>query len=827
MKAKGFGARPALCAVATLWALALALPLLAGEAAQPPGGPAKAKREEERKLIAILQSDGRLFEKDVACRRLAVIGTKDAVPALAALLADEKLCDVARCALEAIPDPAVDEALRAALGNLKGRPLVAVIQSIGRRRDAKAIDDLAKLLGGADVDAASAAARALGRIGGPEAAKALQQTLARAPAAVRPAVGDGLVALADALLLAGKRDEAAPIYDALRKADLPRQIRGAATRGAVLARGAAGVPLLLAQLKGNEKEMVRIALRLARELPGTGVTKALAAEPSKLPPARRILLIQALGDRRDAAALPAILEAAKGGDVLVRVAALRVLPQIGDASVVPVLLDAATDREAQVARAAQAGLAGFPSTKEVDAALLAMTAKGDAGTRRAAIELAGQRRIASATPALLKAADDADGQIRAAALRALGRVVGVADLAALTRRLVKPKGPQDVGPTEAALEAACRRIPDKPACAQKLLAALPQAEGASKCAFLRLLRVVDGADALKAVRAATKDANKGIQDAAIRSLSDWPTVDAAPDLAEIARTSANATHKVLALRGYVRLIGVGDLSTGKKLAMCKEAVRLAKRPDEKKLVLAGLAEVPHPETLKMVEASLADEAVKAEAEVALLKIARAMAGSSRDEAKAALGRLIASSGNARLKRQAQDALDRIERFADYITAWQVAGPYSQEGKSSRQLFEIAFAPEKPDARDVPWRVLPAGTRPARPMMLDLGRAFGGESRVAYVRTWVYFAKQQLALLEFGTDDGNKVWLNGKVVHANPAGGAAVPGEHKVNVRLKQGWNALLMKVTQDTGPWEFCLRIRKPDGSRLEGLKIQALPPGE
>jgi len=113
------------------------------------------------------------------------------------------------------------------------------------------------------------------------------------------------------------------------------------------------------------------------------------------------------------------------------------------------------------------------------------------------------------------------------------------------------------------------------------------------------------------------------------------------------------------------------------------------------------------------------------------------------------------------------------------------------------------------------------------MMLDLGRAFGGESRVAYVRTWVYFAKQQLALLEFGTDDGNKVWLNGKVVHANPAGGAAVPGEHKVNVRLKQGWNALLMKVTQDTGPWEFCLRIRKPDGSRLEGLKIQALPPGE
>ena len=64
-----------------------------------------------------------------------MVGTKEAVPVLAALLADEKLAHMARYALEPIPDPAVDEAFRAALGNLKGRRLVGVICSIGVRRD--------------------------------------------------------------------------------------------------------------------------------------------------------------------------------------------------------------------------------------------------------------------------------------------------------------------------------------------------------------------------------------------------------------------------------------------------------------------------------------------------------------------------------------------------------------------------------------------------------------------------------------------------------------------------------------------------------------------
>ena len=139
------------------------------------------------------------------------------------------------------------------------------------------------------------------------------------------------------------------------------------------------------------------------------------------------------------------------------------------------------------------------------------------------------------------------------------------------------------------------------------------------------------------------------------------------------------------------------------------------------------------------------------------------------------------------------------------------------------MFDIAFTPEKPGAKDVTWTVLAPSGQSDQPWMFELGE---GDQRVAYVRTWIFSDKDQPARFEFGTDDGNKLWLNGKVVHANPAGGAATPGKYKVDVALKQGWNALVMKVLQDTGPWEFCFRIRRPDGSRLDGLKVQALPPG-
>ena len=76
------------------------------------------------------------------------------------------------------------------------------------------------------------------------------------PAAVRSAVAEGCVLCAERLLASGSSDEAARLYDKIRAADVSRQRIVEATRGAILARGSAGVPLLVEQLRAEDNDLV-------------------------------------------------------------------------------------------------------------------------------------------------------------------------------------------------------------------------------------------------------------------------------------------------------------------------------------------------------------------------------------------------------------------------------------------------------------------------------------------------------------------------------------------------------------------------------------------
>lgn len=229
----------------------------------------------EADLLALLQSDAPKADKALACKKLAVWGTEAAVPALAPLLADPELASWARIALEAIPGDAPNQALRASVGQLKGRLLVGAINSLGVRRDQEAVGILAERLADSDPDVASAAATALGHIGGSKAVASLTAALNGSSGSVKSAVAEGLLFCADRLLSDGKSQEAREIYDLVRNAEVPKPRRVEATRGAILARGAEGVGLLAEQLASKDKDFFAIALSTARELGGPAVAKAL------------------------------------------------------------------------------------------------------------------------------------------------------------------------------------------------------------------------------------------------------------------------------------------------------------------------------------------------------------------------------------------------------------------------------------------------------------------------------------------------------------------------------------------------------------------------
>jgi HEAT repeat protein len=207
--------------------------LVATSRAEDTKAPASSQ---EAKLIAIVKSSASEKEKADACMVLARVGTKESVAPLAALLGDEKLGHMARYALEPIPDPAVDDALRDSLDKLKGRPLVGVIGSIGVRRDAKAADRLCKLVKDPDLIVAQAAARALGNLGTSLAAKDLEKALDEASIDRQSALCEGLFRCAETLSAHGKRDEALAIYERLSRPELPRPVRDGAARKARILR---------------------------------------------------------------------------------------------------------------------------------------------------------------------------------------------------------------------------------------------------------------------------------------------------------------------------------------------------------------------------------------------------------------------------------------------------------------------------------------------------------------------------------------------------------------------------------------------------------------
>jgi len=198
---------------------------------------ADAKKALEKRLADVLKTDAPQAAKDYVCRKLSLIGSADSVPALAALLTDEKLSHMGRYGLERIPCPCAVKALREAISKTKGLQKIGVINSLGVRRDADSVSALTALLKDSDQEIVAAAAAALGAIGNSEASKTLGEFQKTAPESLRLAAADACLVCAEQLLADGKKVEAMAVYKALSAGKQPKHVRVAAMRGLLAATG--------------------------------------------------------------------------------------------------------------------------------------------------------------------------------------------------------------------------------------------------------------------------------------------------------------------------------------------------------------------------------------------------------------------------------------------------------------------------------------------------------------------------------------------------------------------------------------------------------------
>ncbi len=786
------------------------------------GSPA-ALQQIEKSLLKFLQSDATLAAKQFICKQLSIMGTEQSVPVLAEMVKNPDTADMARYALERISSPAADEALLQALNQTDGHVKIGIINTLGQRRAENAVAPLGQLIsdGNTPADIASAAVIALGKIGGEPAAAILAKAIPAAADAQKMTLCDAYLRCGDDLAAKKKNAKALEIYKQMFAQDYPPAIRIAAFKGMVYADSKNAEKIILDALRNEQSDIQTVANELVREVPGLNI-KTMAAALPDLPEAGQVQLLASLADRGDGAAKESVVKATNSNLESVRLAALMALAQVGDAGSVSVLAEASAVRkgaEQQTARDSLYMLSG----PDIDKEILTQIPKTDAKIAVELIKSIEKRDIKSAAPLLLKTATHSDPEIQMESWKTLKTAAGPDDMAKLTELLIQIQDARLRGEAVKTASAVALKIPDENQRAKDVLAAYPSVKDSSvKASLLELLGRIQSDSALPVLREALKSDQADLQIAAIRALGEWPNAKPLADLLGVVQTTKDASHRALAFRGYVRLIGLaGDLSPADKLNHYQEAINMAANENEKKMVVTNLPNTQSWEGLAMAESLLENESLRQEAEVAAVQLAQALMGTDPQRAKAVMQKIEKQTQNDTLRQQARDIINAAERFDDYIVSWEYSGPYTKDNANNLALFDTVFAPEQPDAQDVKWAVLPPSSDANRPWLAELDKAIGGDNRAAYLRTKVWSDKEQKVRLEAGSDDGVKIWLNDQVVHGNNVSRALEPGQDQVEVTLKQGWNTLLMKVTQGSGNWTACARFRALDGSKLEGLKVQ------
>lgn len=140
--------------------------------------------------------------------------------------------------------------------------------------------------------------------------------------------------------------------------------------------------------------------------------------------------------------------------------------------------------------------------------------------------------------------------------------------------------------------------------------------------------------------------------------------------------------------------------------------------------------------------------------------------------------------------------------------WAVSGPYYPD--SPAQLLTQPFAPEEELGADPAMGANPApvawcSAEPVGPEgYIDLVPILGPATQaVAYAAcTFVAPADGEL-LLRLGSDDGYRLFLNGRLAADLPVFRGSVPGQELHRLPVRQGPNRLLLRIHQGIGGWDF------------------------
>ena len=621
--------------------------------------PAGQFEQYEDKLLVLLNTQNATCEaKQFACRMLRLVGSEKCVPVLAGFLADERMAHMSRYALQGLPFPSVDDALRNALGKTTGMQKAAVISSLGVRKNAKSVPLLKPLMTDADLAVARESVCALGRIASPDALEALTQ--AKVADGLKTAVLESQLMCADALLANGKVDQAAAVYRGGLGAGNPGGVRAAAMIGLARAVKDDALPTIFEMLKSQDSCSQRAAGGALMEIKAEHVSKAMVDVLGSLSADAQVIAIHVLAVTGTKAIVPDIVKFTGSAQKPVRVAAVQALAALGDVSDIELLAGLAKEG-GEVGRVVVESLSRR-SGKGASEEIVKVLPRVDAASRALLIGCLAARQSHEVVADLIRYAEDSDETVRAETFKALGSLAQEKEIPSLMGLMLRAKPDRVRLAAERAVSMASAKVEGEDRKTAPLVAAMKDAKPDERVSLLHCLGSLGGDKELDRVRGSISDKDENVQEAAIRVMADWKDAGAVADLRELAKNAPKDNLKIVAFRGLVRIVSLPESvknHAGNAVASLVEAMSMAPRTDEKRLVLGALSGIASLAALDAAQKCMPDAVLGTEAELACVKIVQQFKspGPERDKAMAVLKSLAQTTQTESIRKQATAILD--------------------------------------------------------------------------------------------------------------------------------------------------------------------------
>lgn len=776
----------------------------------------------EKSLVSFLQSDATVAAKQVIGKYFSVIANEVYTEDIISLLDDPELFETAIYILERMGNEIlsyedyVNSRLIEKLPTVNDNVKVGIINLLGIRKDRSPVPILKEYIKSNNPDIATASATALGNISTWKAAKVLKKSLKNAKGNQRKTILDAYLECGNRLFQSGELKKAKKIFTQLNSNKETASVRSAAIRGLILSTQGSAGNIILQSLNETDSKIIATAISSIQLLTSPSDIATVAKSVSRLPVSGQIQLIAALSEHGgNATVFSTIKTATKSDNINIRLAALDALGDINLDQSVLLLADVSAHGKGKERLTARQSLYRLKGNN-INEIILTNIPNAGEKVKIEYIRAIQKRRIFNGADLMLKLASGSNSSLRVEAIKALRFIAGESHITGLVNLLKKSESDRDRDELEKSIVIMAKRNDLNDSAGEKIINHLGSMKSASKQTAIQILGKLGYGPSYASLIDFLNHDEKDIRKSAIKALSEWNNDSPLSTLFGVTENATIQSHKTLALRGIIRLIGLeSDRSTEATNELYKRAMSLATNAQEKKAVLSGLSNVMSITAFQMAETYLPLSDLKAEAASSCISIANGIHSDYPAECKSVLMKIITDISNENIRENAQLVLNQIEIFNDYITEWRMSEPFMATDKS---IFNTKFGPEL--AKYEHWSLAPKLSDPNRYWYVDFAKIIKSMVAAIYMETEFWSDEEQTVHLEMGSNDGIKTWLNGQVVHVNDASRAVTAGEDVKEVTLQKGQNILLMKIVNEGGGWGGCARFRRLDGGHLSNVKI-------